>query len=78
MVPLRGGLGTKARAGRVICPACHRENAADAPERDPRAYTPKHLAEKILSSRATLQCARDCYTRFGMTAQAARVVEAMG
>ena len=26
---------------------------------------------------AKLQCARDCYTRFGMTAQAARVAKVL-
>jgi len=29
--------------------------ALPSPERDPRAYTPKHLAEKILTSRAALE-----------------------
>src|SRR5438093_4124710 len=50
------------------CPSCGHENregakfceecaapAVTAPERDPRAYTPKHLAEKILSARSALQ-----------------------
>ena len=50
------------------CPSCGHENregakfceecaapAVTAPERDPRAYTPKHLAEKILSARSALE-----------------------
>jgi len=50
------------------CPSCGHENregakfceecaapAVAAPERDPRAYTPKHLAEKILSARSALE-----------------------
>ncbi len=28
---------------------------AEAPERDPRAYTPKHLADKILQSKSALE-----------------------
>jgi hypothetical protein len=35
------------------------------------------LSAKPEQKHAALQRARDCYTRFGMTAQAARVAEAM-
>ena len=41
-----------------FCAACGHELAATiAPEsgRDPRSYTPKHLAEKILGSRSALE-----------------------
>jgi class 3 adenylate cyclase len=55
----------------VNCPECGHENPegsrfcngcgaplgepSAAPERDPRAYTPKHLAEKILQSKSALE-----------------------
>src|SRR5262249_54687173 len=50
----------------MLCPRCNHENAAGAlfcgecgarlaDRRSPDAYTPKHLAEKILTSRAALE-----------------------
>ena len=53
--------------GGIVCPSCGQRNAADArfcaqcghrlaPERlrEPRAYTPRHLADKILQQRSAL------------------------
>src|SRR5437667_5482032 len=69
--PARGeGAARRARVEALVmrCPSCGHENregakfceecaapAVTAPERDPRAYTPKHLAEKILSARSALE-----------------------
>ena len=42
----------------VQCPRCGAstsEAAKDRPERDPRSYTPKHLADKILQSKSALE-----------------------
>ncbi len=49
----------------MICPSCQRDNPSEnafcggcggaLTTRDPRAYTPRHLAERILSSRAALE-----------------------
>src|SRR5438876_3790697 len=68
--PARGeGAARRARVEALVmrCPSCGHENregakfceecaapAVTAPERDPRAYTPRHLAEKILSHRSAL------------------------
>jgi len=38
-----------------FCPGCGNAAAQARPERDPRDYTPRHLAEKILRSRAALE-----------------------
>ena len=46
---------------RKFCGECGKalaEGAKAAPSPDPRSYTPKHLAEKILTSRAALECER--------------------
>jgi class 3 adenylate cyclase/tetratricopeptide (TPR) repeat protein len=48
-----GRCGAELPAEAKFCPACG--DAAAAPERDPRDYTPKHLAEKILQSRSALE-----------------------
>ncbi len=37
------------------CPSCGAAPTTAAREHDPRAYTPKHLAEKILGARAALE-----------------------
>ena len=50
--------GTANPKGRKFCDSCgHRiAEAVNLPAPpDPRAYTPKHLAEKILTSRSTLE-----------------------
>ncbi len=59
------------------CPSCQRENPAEAnfcmqcggrlaptapPERDPRVYTPEHLANKILRSKSALEGERKLVT----------------
>jgi predicted amidophosphoribosyltransferase len=46
--------------GEKFCGGCgaaldSREGQASAPQREPRAYTPKHLADKILTSRSALE-----------------------
>ncbi|MCZ6782111.1 MAG: AAA family ATPase, partial [Proteobacteria bacterium] len=44
--------------GQAFCHGCGRhlgERTTLAPERDPRAYTPKHLADKILQSKSALE-----------------------
>jgi class 3 adenylate cyclase len=42
--------------GQKFCDACGRPLSGSTPTaREPRAYTPRHLAEKILSSRAALE-----------------------
>src|SRR5881296_62049 len=69
--PARGeGAARRARVEALVmrCPSCGHENregakfceecaapAVTAPERDPRAYTPRHLAEKILRARHALE-----------------------
>jgi class 3 adenylate cyclase/tetratricopeptide (TPR) repeat protein len=52
--------GTELRAGARFCDGCGAPLGAaaappPAPSRDPRAYTPKHLADKILQSRSALE-----------------------
>ncbi len=51
--------GTELRAAARFCDGCGASAApappARAPARDPRAYTPKHLAEKILASKSALE-----------------------
>src|SRR5262249_1788184 len=49
--------GAKNPGGHQFCDACGAAlgGAAGAPTRDPRAYTPAHLAEKILSLRSALE-----------------------
>src|SRR5574341_971406 len=49
--------GAETVAGKKFCGACGAPLAAEAPGRfaSPRAYTPAHLAEKILTSRAALE-----------------------
>ena len=50
--------GTANPKGRKFCDGCGKrlaESASRAPARAPRSYTPKHLAEKILSSRSALE-----------------------
>ncbi len=44
--------------GQRFCHGCGAglaESAQAQPERDPRAYTPKHLADKILQSKSALE-----------------------
>ncbi len=40
-------------AGQKFCDGCAQPLAGEVPERDPRAYTPKHLADKILQSKSS-------------------------
>jgi predicted amidophosphoribosyltransferase len=48
--------GTALSATAKFCHACaHPVAVADAPARSPDSYTPKHLAEKILTSKAALE-----------------------
>jgi class 3 adenylate cyclase len=50
--------GAANHPGERFCGECGKPLAATAKEptpRDPRAYTPKHLAEKILTSRSALE-----------------------
>ncbi len=50
--------GAELPAGVRFCNQCGAntsEAATDRPERDPRAYTPKHLADKILQSKSALE-----------------------
>ena len=54
------GCGAIADPEDQFCGACGRPRQAEptadvAPERDPRSYTPKHLAEKILGTRSALE-----------------------
>src|SRR5215510_5483100 len=52
-----GGCGHVNPPGQTFCNGCGQRLGESAPPaaRDPRAYTPKHLAEKILTSRAALE-----------------------
>jgi len=50
--------GSANPVGQRFCDSCGSrlvELADDQPERDPRSYTPKHLAEKILQSKSALE-----------------------
>jgi predicted ATPase/class 3 adenylate cyclase len=50
--------GAELPSGALFCDECGTEvGAAEtrSPERDPRSYTPKHLAEKILSSKSAVE-----------------------
>jgi hypothetical protein len=48
--------GTALSATAKFCHACaHPVAVAGAPSRSPDSYTPKHLAEKILTSKAALE-----------------------
>ena len=51
------GCGRPNPPGQKFCNGCGQGLGASAPAaaRDPRAYTPNHLAEKILTSRAALE-----------------------
>src|SRR5262245_50671853 len=53
-----GAWGAKNRPGERFCGDCGKplsEAAKPGPPPDPHAYTPKHLAEKILTSRSALE-----------------------
>ena len=52
--PSCSSCGAELPAGARFCPQCARPVDADA-ERAPSAYTPKHLAERILTSRSALE-----------------------
>ena len=50
--------GAKNQPGERFCGECGKplaEAAKESTQRDPRSYTPKHLAEKILTSRSMLE-----------------------
>src|SRR5207244_6982781 len=51
------GCGQANPVGQKFCNGCGQPlgESAGAAERAPRAYTPKHLAEKILASKSTLE-----------------------
>jgi len=52
-----GSCGRANPGGRKFCDGCGAGLAAepDPPERDPRSYTPQHLADKILRSKSALE-----------------------
>src|SRR5262249_25142623 len=53
-----GPCGRELPAGARFCDACGQPvdaPSAHPPERDPRSYTPNHLAAKILTARSALQ-----------------------
>ncbi len=51
-----GACGTPNPGGQKFCDACGQSLASEPPPaRDPRAYTPKHLADKILQSKSALE-----------------------
>ena len=47
--------GTELPSAAKFCHECGRSTIEAQPERDPRAYTPKHLADKILQSKSALE-----------------------
>jgi len=50
--------GAELKAAAKFCPSCGTpagQSAEAPPDRDPRAYTPKHLADKILQSKSALE-----------------------
>ena len=47
--------GTDLPLAAKFCHECGRSTIEAQPERDPRDYTPKHLADKILQSRSALE-----------------------
>ena len=49
------GCGTANPVGQKFCDHCTHPLTASAPAKDPRAYTPKHLADKILQSKSALE-----------------------
>jgi class 3 adenylate cyclase len=53
-------------AGAKFCLECGKPTATSSPgpARDPRPYTPKHLADKILTSRSALEGERKQVTVF--------------
>src|SRR5881296_4410607 len=56
LAPACAGCGTELPAGAKFCLECGQPTAgAPAPTREPRADIPRHLAEKILTSRAALE-----------------------
>ena len=53
-----GGCATELPAGAKFCLECGvatGDSTAGTPARDPRDYTPKHLADKILQSKSALE-----------------------
>jgi class 3 adenylate cyclase len=51
-----GACGASNPGGQKFCDACGQSLGTEAaPERDPRIYTPKHLADKILQSKSALE-----------------------
>jgi len=75
--------GKALSAAAKFCHACAHPTAADAgpPGRSPDSYTPKHLAEKILTSKAALEGEREQVTVLfvdiaGVTAMSARAFSA--
>ncbi len=51
--------GRASEPGQKFCHGCGQRfaesSAVETPERDPRAYTPKHLADKILQSKSAIE-----------------------
>ena len=53
-----GNCGTELRPSAKFCDGCAYpvgSPPATQPERDPRSYTPKHVADKILQSKSALE-----------------------
>jgi class 3 adenylate cyclase/tetratricopeptide (TPR) repeat protein len=56
LTPVCAGCGTNLPVGARFCLECGQPvEGTSPPQRNPEAYTPKHLAEKILTSRAALE-----------------------
>ncbi len=55
MPPACGACGAKVPSGSKFCNQCGARVAGEGPSRDLRSYTPKHLADRILTARSALE-----------------------
>ena len=55
LAPACAACGTELPAGAKFCLECGQPASGTPPPPAPRAYTPKHLADKILTPRAALE-----------------------